>query len=177
MVGLSSAQAELVGRGAQFGPDTMVRHLVGIDPGRAGVAVGELVFFPGVVQRLGDGGEEFDDSLEAQTRSAFSLQDGVQVSTSICRGFQVFHFDEGQACDGAFSPAVHAHDVGVAQFPGVLCFFDEFLFVPLNVLQFCGQELEGDCMGRAAGLALAPGRAEIGGFPDRAHAEIGRAHV
>ena len=31
------------GRGGQFGPDTRVRHLIGLDPGRQAVAVAEML--------------------------------------------------------------------------------------------------------------------------------------
>jgi small ligand-binding sensory domain FIST len=43
LVGLSDANEPLVGRGAQFGSDTRVRHLVGLDPGRKAVAVADTV--------------------------------------------------------------------------------------------------------------------------------------
>ena len=43
LVGLADANDPLVGRGGQFGTDTRVRHLVGIDPGRQAVAVGDAV--------------------------------------------------------------------------------------------------------------------------------------
>lgn len=43
LVGLSDANEPLVGRGAQFGPDTRVRALVGLDAGRQAVAVGDHV--------------------------------------------------------------------------------------------------------------------------------------
>ncbi|MFM8767548.1 MAG: FIST C-terminal domain-containing protein, partial [Rubrivivax sp.] len=39
LVGLTDADSDLLGRGAQFGPDVRVRHLVGLDPGRQAVAV------------------------------------------------------------------------------------------------------------------------------------------
>ncbi|HEY6133488.1 MAG TPA: FIST N-terminal domain-containing protein, partial [Rubrivivax sp.] len=42
-IGLSGANEPLVGRGAQFGADTRVRHLVGVDPARRAVAVGDSV--------------------------------------------------------------------------------------------------------------------------------------
>ena len=43
LVGLSDANDPIVGRGGQFGTDTRVRHLVGIDPARQAVAVGDAV--------------------------------------------------------------------------------------------------------------------------------------
>ena len=48
LVGLSSASQPFDGerrtaRAGQFGPDTRVRHLVGLDPGRQAVAVGDMV--------------------------------------------------------------------------------------------------------------------------------------
>lgn len=43
LVGLTDADGALLGHGAQFGPDVRVRHLVGLDPGRHAVAVGERV--------------------------------------------------------------------------------------------------------------------------------------
>jgi small ligand-binding sensory domain FIST len=43
LVGLSDATDTALGRGGQFGADVRVRALVGIDPGRDGVAVGDLV--------------------------------------------------------------------------------------------------------------------------------------
>jgi small ligand-binding sensory domain FIST len=43
LVGLSDPQDSLVGRGGQFGTDTRVRHLIGLDPGRQAIAVAETV--------------------------------------------------------------------------------------------------------------------------------------
>jgi small ligand-binding sensory domain FIST len=43
LVGVSDAQDTLVGRGGQFGSDTRVRHLVGLDPGRQAIAIGDEV--------------------------------------------------------------------------------------------------------------------------------------
>jgi small ligand-binding sensory domain FIST len=43
LVGLSEPREALLARGGQFGADTRVRHLIGLDPGRHGVAVAELV--------------------------------------------------------------------------------------------------------------------------------------
>ncbi|MEP7284088.1 MAG: FIST C-terminal domain-containing protein, partial [Rubrivivax sp.] len=43
LAGLSDADAAIVGRGGQFGADTRVRHLVGIDPARAAVAVADTL--------------------------------------------------------------------------------------------------------------------------------------
>jgi small ligand-binding sensory domain FIST len=43
LVGLSDENEALVGRGGQFGTDTRVRHLVGLDPGRQAVAVADRV--------------------------------------------------------------------------------------------------------------------------------------
>jgi small ligand-binding sensory domain FIST len=43
LVGLSDEHEALVGRGGQFGTDTRVRHLIGLDPGRQAIAVAELV--------------------------------------------------------------------------------------------------------------------------------------
>jgi small ligand-binding sensory domain FIST len=43
LVGLSDATDTALGRGGQFGADVRVRGLVGIDPGRGAVAVGDLV--------------------------------------------------------------------------------------------------------------------------------------
>jgi small ligand-binding sensory domain FIST len=43
LVGLSDAACTVLGRGGQFGADVRVRALVGLDPGRDGVAVGDLV--------------------------------------------------------------------------------------------------------------------------------------
>jgi len=43
LVGLSSADEPLLGRGGQFSTDTRIRHLVGLDPGRQAVAVAEHV--------------------------------------------------------------------------------------------------------------------------------------
>ncbi len=43
LVGLSDENDALVGRGGQFGTDTRVRHLVGLDPGRQAVAVAETL--------------------------------------------------------------------------------------------------------------------------------------
>ncbi|MBL8362645.1 MAG: FIST C-terminal domain-containing protein [Rubrivivax sp.] len=43
LVGLSDPDDPLLARGGQFGTDTRVRHLVGLDPARGAVAVGDLV--------------------------------------------------------------------------------------------------------------------------------------
>jgi small ligand-binding sensory domain FIST len=43
LVGLSDAGDALVGRGGQFGTDTRVRHLVGLDPARLAIAVADQV--------------------------------------------------------------------------------------------------------------------------------------
>lgn len=43
LVGLSDEHETIVGRGGQFGTDTRVRHLIGLDPGRRAVAVAETV--------------------------------------------------------------------------------------------------------------------------------------
>ncbi|MGA1327585.1 MAG: FIST signal transduction protein [Rubrivivax sp.] len=43
LVGLTDADAALLGRGGQFGPDVRARHLIGLDPARQAVAVAERV--------------------------------------------------------------------------------------------------------------------------------------
>ena len=43
LVGLSDEHEPLLGRGGQFGTDTRIRHLIGLDPGRRAVAVADLV--------------------------------------------------------------------------------------------------------------------------------------
>lgn len=43
LVGLSDPNDSLVGRGGQFGTDTRVRHLIGLDPGRRAIAVADVV--------------------------------------------------------------------------------------------------------------------------------------
>jgi len=43
LVGLTDADDRALARGGQFGVDTRVRHLIGIDPGRAGFAVADTV--------------------------------------------------------------------------------------------------------------------------------------
>lgn len=43
LVGLSGADEALLARGGQFGADTRVRHLMGLDPSRAAVAVADIV--------------------------------------------------------------------------------------------------------------------------------------
>lgn len=43
LVGLSDAGETLIGRGGQFGTDTRVRHLIGLDPGRRAFAVADNV--------------------------------------------------------------------------------------------------------------------------------------
>ncbi|MES2956800.1 MAG: FIST N-terminal domain-containing protein [Pseudomonadota bacterium] len=43
LVGLSQAREALLARGGQFGTDTRVRHLIGLDPGRQGVAIADVV--------------------------------------------------------------------------------------------------------------------------------------
>jgi small ligand-binding sensory domain FIST len=47
LVGLSDASDDMLSRGGQFGADTRVRHLIGLDPARGGVAVAEPVL-PGM---------------------------------------------------------------------------------------------------------------------------------
>jgi small ligand-binding sensory domain FIST len=42
LVGLAAPQDHLLGRGGQFGTDTRVRHLIGIDPGRDAVAIADV---------------------------------------------------------------------------------------------------------------------------------------
>lgn len=42
LVGLADPGDHLLGRGGQFGADTRVRHLVGIDPGREAVAIADV---------------------------------------------------------------------------------------------------------------------------------------
>ncbi len=43
LVGLSEETETMLARGAQFGTDTRVRHLIGVDPAHQGVAIAELV--------------------------------------------------------------------------------------------------------------------------------------
>jgi small ligand-binding sensory domain FIST len=43
LVGLSDADAAVLGRGGQFGADVRVRHLIGLDPGRRAVAVADTL--------------------------------------------------------------------------------------------------------------------------------------
>lgn len=43
LVGLTDADSDLMAHGQHFGADTRVRHLVGLDPSRQGIAVSELV--------------------------------------------------------------------------------------------------------------------------------------
>jgi small ligand-binding sensory domain FIST len=43
LVGLTDAGSDLLSHGAHFGADTRVRHLVGLDPGRHGIALSDLV--------------------------------------------------------------------------------------------------------------------------------------
>lgn len=43
LVGLSDGRSDLLTRPGQFGTDTRVRHLIGLDPGTRGVAVADLV--------------------------------------------------------------------------------------------------------------------------------------
>jgi len=43
LVGLSESSESLLSRGGQFGSDTRVRHLIGLDPGQQGVAVADIV--------------------------------------------------------------------------------------------------------------------------------------
>ena len=42
LAGLSDAGDDVLARPGQFGTDTRVRHLVGLDPGRRGIAIGDL---------------------------------------------------------------------------------------------------------------------------------------
>ena len=42
LVGLTDPREDMLARGGQFGADTRVRHLIGIDPGRDGVAIADL---------------------------------------------------------------------------------------------------------------------------------------
>ena len=43
LVGLTDGRDDVLERGGQFGRDTRVRHLIGLDPARAGVAVADRV--------------------------------------------------------------------------------------------------------------------------------------
>ena len=43
LVGLSEPREALLARGGQFGTDTRVRHLIGLDPGQHGVAVADMI--------------------------------------------------------------------------------------------------------------------------------------
>lgn len=43
LVGLSEPREALLARGGQFGTDTRVRHLIGLDPGQHGIAVADTV--------------------------------------------------------------------------------------------------------------------------------------
>jgi small ligand-binding sensory domain FIST len=43
LVGLSDARQALLARGGQFGADTRVRNLIGLDPGQHGVAIAGLI--------------------------------------------------------------------------------------------------------------------------------------
>ena len=43
LVGLSEGTEAMLARGAMFGADTRVRHLIGVDPGREAFAIGETV--------------------------------------------------------------------------------------------------------------------------------------
>jgi len=43
LVGLTDAGDQALARGGQFGTDTRVRHLIGLDPARQGIAVADLV--------------------------------------------------------------------------------------------------------------------------------------
>jgi small ligand-binding sensory domain FIST len=43
LVGLTDAGDQALARGGQFGADTRVRHLIGIDPGRQAIAVADMV--------------------------------------------------------------------------------------------------------------------------------------
>ena len=74
------------GRGGQFGPDTRVRHLIGLDPRRGGVAVADTVA-PGM-------------------RLAFCLRDVVRNCTEIrdeveAPAPQAFLHTRGDALDAA----------------------------------------------------------------------------
>jgi len=42
LVGLSESHADVLERSGQFGCDTLVRHLIGIDPQRGGIAIGDV---------------------------------------------------------------------------------------------------------------------------------------
>ena len=42
LVGLSDAHDDVLSRAGQFGADTRVRHLVGLDPARKGIAIGDV---------------------------------------------------------------------------------------------------------------------------------------
>lgn len=43
LVGLSEAEADIVGRAGNFGSDVVVRHIIGLDPNRRGVAIASVV--------------------------------------------------------------------------------------------------------------------------------------
>jgi small ligand-binding sensory domain FIST len=65
LVGLSDANDAIVGRGGQFGTDTRVRHLIGLDPGRRAFAVA--------------------DQLEPGMRLAFCTRDMVAARRDLVR--------------------------------------------------------------------------------------------
>ena len=43
LVGLTAPGGDVIGRPGTFGPDVLVRHIIGLDPGRRGVAVADVV--------------------------------------------------------------------------------------------------------------------------------------
>jgi small ligand-binding sensory domain FIST len=86
LVGVTDATDTALGRGGQFGADTRVRHLIGLDPARQAVAVGE-VLEPGMrlafCQRDVEAARrdlvricsEIRDELESQTEPALAASD------------------------------------------------------------------------------------------------------
>jgi small ligand-binding sensory domain FIST len=94
LVGLTDSNASAVARGGQFGADTRVRHLIGLDPARQAVAVAE-VLQPGMrlafCQRDVEAARrdlvricsEIREELEAQTEPAWQTAEGPARETAL----------------------------------------------------------------------------------------------
>ena len=88
LVGLTDATSDLLSHGQHFGADTRVRHLVGLDPSRSGVAISEVVE-PGMQLAFGhrqvqaarqdlvricaEIREEFDPTAQAANKAAGAI--------------------------------------------------------------------------------------------------------
>jgi small ligand-binding sensory domain FIST len=82
-VGLTDADAALLGRGGQFGPDVRARHLIGLDPTRQAVAVAEHVE-PGM--RLAFSQRHTEAARRDLVRICSEIRDGLDSTAEPAAG-------------------------------------------------------------------------------------------